>query len=599
MKILWIADSPTLPTGYGNASRWICTGLADRGHNVSILGWGYKQGPTPWHNCMLYPCGSSADELLPYLHQFQPDVVVALTDIWMLTKYVVNPPISNFMDTAGIPWVLYYPVDSNISENRLPSSWVHILKHVDVPIAMGCYGRDITQANGIKATHIPLGIDTKVFQPPENKLLAKQMFEYEGKFVVLSDARNTPRKMLPRTLEIFQRFAADKDDVILHLHCDPDDPWTRFPPEYCYDLRSDIAFLKLTDKVRITKDMSISKGLPIEQLAKIYQAADVHLLASWGEGFGMPTLQAAATGVVPLASDYTASRDLVLGHGEAIRVSHFLVDQLGLRRALIDIEDAVNKLENLYQDRQLLASKAQMAREFALSYDWKCIIPQWDELLSQRRISRHSSVHTSDNSYDFQGEKDSSNLERGKSKVSEADFIQEDIQPERILRIPVTLPLVKSKQRISGYVYVASQCDVPSVLALRRIFPGLKVWSTVSLDFGLNASNEEPLQAKIVEANSTEYRAHLALSTLALDMSSFDLRLPVEAAKLGVPCIGLAQQREQAQLWPQLSLEKPDPMMVAKLGRQMLTDQGVATDLCLGARQLLAGALVESKLELH
>ena len=595
MKILWMAESPTLPTGYGNASRWICKGLADRGHDVSILGWGYKQDPTHWQNCMLYPCGFSADELLPHLYHLKPDVVVAVTDIWMLTKYIVNPLISDFMNTAGIPWALYYPVDSNISENRLPSSWVHILKHVDVPIAMGCYGRDITQANGINATYIPLGIDTQVFQPPENKLLAKQMFEYEGKFVILSDARNTLRKMLPRTLEIFQRFAADKDDVILHLHCDPDDPWASLPNEYCYDLRSDIAFLKLTDKVRITKDMSVSKGLPIEQLAQIYQAADVHR----GEGFGMPTLQAAATGVVPLASDYTASRELVLGHGEAIRVSHFLVDPFGLRRALIDIEDAVSKLEKLYQDRQLLASKAQMAREFALSYDWECIIPQWDELLqhevSQRRISRH----TSGNSYDSQEEKSPSNLERGKGKVSVADFFQEDVQIERTLRIPVTLPLAKSKQRTSGYVYVASQCDVPSVLALRRIFPGLKVWSTVSLDFGLHASNEEPLQAKVVEANSTEYRAHLALSTCSLDMSSFDPRLPVEAAKLGVPCIGLAQQREQALLWPDLSLEKPDPMMVTKLGRQMLTDQGVATDLCLRARQLLAGALVESKLELH
>jgi hypothetical protein len=31
----------------------------------------------------------------------------------------------------------------------------------------------------------------------------------------------------------------------------------------------------------------------------------------------------------------------------------------------------------------------------------------------------------------------------------------------------------------------------------------------------------------------------------------------------------------------------------------MLTDQRVAADLCLGARQRLAGALVGSELELH
>lgn len=155
----------------------------------------------------------------------------------------------------------------------------------------------------------------------------------------------------------------------------------------------------------------------------------------------------------------------------------------------------------------------------------------------------------------------------------------------------MTLPLVKSKQRIPGYVYVASQCDVPTALALRRIFPGLKVWSTISLDFGSLVSDDKSFQAKVVEANGPEYRPHLALSTLALDMGSSDPRLPTEAAKLEVPCIGLAQRREQAWLWPDLSLAKPDPLMAAELGRQMLTDQGVATDLCLSARQKLASIL--------
>ena len=81
------------------------------------------------------------------------------------------------------------------------------------------------------------------------------------------------------------------------------------------------------------------------------------------------------------------------------------------------------------------------------------------------------------------------------------------------------------------------------------------------------------------------------MSTLALDIASFDPLLPAEAAKLGVPCIGLARQKEQVWLWPELSLQKPDPIVAAELGRQMLTDQGVAADFCLAARQRLAGAL--------
>ena len=561
MKILWMSDSPTTPSGYGNVTRRVCAGMADRGHHVSILGWQTQDQPTLWQNCMLYPSGFSADEMLKDLRQLQPDVLVTLADVRWLT-YLNYPTIANFLHTTGIPWVLYYPLDSDMGENCLPLSWVHILKTVDLPIAMSYYGRDVAQANGVLSAYIPHGIDTKVFEPPANKDFTKQAFGYEGKFVILSDVRNQIGKMLPRTLEIFRRFAADKDDVILHLHCDPSNPFASHP-KYSYDLRSDIAFLNLTDKVHLTKDMSVSTELSLEQQAKIYQAADVHLLASWGEGFSLSTLQAAATGVVPLAPDYTASQKLVGNHGETISIRCFLLDEFGLRRGLIDIEDAVSKLEKLYRDRELLACKAQKSREFALSYDWKRIVPQWEELLLRETARKKMSLHSS-------------------------------VQSERTLRIPVTLPLVKSKQRLPGYVYVASQCDVPSVLALQHIFPDLKVWSTVSLDFGSLLSNDKPLQVKVVQANSAEYRPHLAMSTLALDMGSFDPVLPVEAAKLSVPCIGLAKHREQAQLWPELSLEKPDPLKAAELGRQVLTDQGVASELCLKARQHLAGALTPS-----
>jgi len=498
------------------------------------------------------------------------------------------------MHTTDIPQALYYPIDGDMGEKRLPPSWVRILKTLDLPIAMSRYGRDVTQTNGVEPAYIPLGVDTKVFQPPVDKRLAKQALGYEGKFVILSDARNQPRKMLPRALEIFRRFAADKDDVILHLHCDPDDQLAR-SPEYCYDLRSDIAFLNLTDKVHLTKDISIFRGLPLEQLVQIYQAADVHLLASCGEGFGLPTLQAAATGVVPLAVNYAANQELVDKHGEAINIRHFLLDQFGLRHGLIDIEDAVSKLEKLYRDGELLTSKAQSARNFAHSYDWENIIPQWEELLQRAVAHRRTCLDSSAKASSIPYDSGLSDLASGGDKAGDlAAELAQDVQSEYAIRIPVTLPLVRSKQRIMGCVYAASERDVPIVLALHHIFPSLSVWSTIPLDFGSSISNGKSIQTKVVQTNSSEYRPYLAMSTLALDMGSFDPRLPEEAAKLGVPCIGLAQQKEQAWLWPDLSLEKPDPFIAATFGRRMLTDQGIAADLCLAARQRLAGTLTAS-----
>src|SRR5205085_4725070 len=119
---------------------------------------------------------------------------------------------------------------------------------------------------------------------------------------------------------------------------------------------SEIAAFDLTSKVRMTAGMSLSTGeLPMRQLVQIYQAADVHLLASWSEGIGLPTLQAAAAGVVPMAAAYSASRELVEGHGEAIQVQRFCPGPLDLRLAFVDMDDAVSRIERLYHDRQLLA----------------------------------------------------------------------------------------------------------------------------------------------------------------------------------------------------------------------------------------------------
>lgn len=609
-----MSDSPVSPSGFGNVTRFVCSYLADRGHRVSILGWQARGRPVPWRNCTLYPVrynGFGADVLLGYLRRVRPEVLVTLADVWWLT-YIAHPIIANFMRTAGIPWVLYYPIDADNGDGRLPPSWVRTLKTVDLPVAMSQYGRDVTLANGVDPAYIPHGVDTNIFQPPEDKVEAKRAAGCEGRFVVLSDARNQPRKLLPRTLEIFRRFAAGKDDVLLHLHCDPDDPASR-SPEYHYDVRRDVEYLGIESKVRFTADMAISTGIPLERLAGIYRAADVHLLSSWGEGFGLPTLQAAAAGVVPLASDYTASRELVLGHGEAIRVRHFVDDQFGLRRALIDVDDAASRLEGLYRDPELLAAKSRAAHGFAEAYDWERVMPQWHELLRREvprlrnelryptatsritidpRPARHPSSDTAGAvrsalpELPYGAQATVSVLESRAGELT-ADILRDAFESGEAITIPVTLPPADpSAARVTGRVYLASSSDAPAFRILKGIFPGLSAWSSLTLEFG----PDETPGIGPVSVDGPGYGRHLAASTLALDLTGADADLPARAAEAGVPCIGSLRHPEQARLWPDMSLASPDPDAAAGLGRWMLTDQGDAAEACARARSLVAAS---------
>ena len=623
MKILWMSDSPTSPSGFGNVSRFVCEGLAERGHDVAIVGWQMRGQPEPWRGCTLYPTRFDtfgADVLLGYLQRLKPDVLVTLADVWWLT-YIANPTITGFLRAAEIPWALYYPIDGDLGEGALPASWVRILERVDIPIAMSQYGRDVTLANGVIPEYVPHGVDTTVFQPPADQEAAKRRLGYEGRFVVLSDARNQPRKLLPRLLEIFDRFARDRADVILHLHCDPSDPAAR-TAEYYYDVAADVELLGLGDRVRFTDGMSIEGGLPIEDLAAIYQAADVHVLASWGEGFGLPTLQAAAAGVVPMAADYSASRELVSGHGEPIRVAAFVPDQFGLRRALIDIDDAVARLDRLYSDRALLATKSAAARAFAEGYDWRQLLPLWSDLLeaalpaARRRMTE---VPASTLRIRSTGEgtrvdgglpadvsrtlEDVVRLPDGASAVvkviaSEAGRLAAEVIRDGSaftadeLSVPVTLPsadpgLVDRRRR--GCVHVASAADAPLVWAIARVFPAITIWSSRPVDLGVSPFTGDPVQPTFVPMGMPGWRAHLAASVLALDLGGAAPELPRLAAELGVPSIGLAGLGDQGALWPSLSLPDAETLAAARLARAVLTDSLHAGHLVALAHERLAG----------
>ena len=37
LHLLWVSDSPTTPSGFGNVTRFVCEGLAQRGHDVHVL----------------------------------------------------------------------------------------------------------------------------------------------------------------------------------------------------------------------------------------------------------------------------------------------------------------------------------------------------------------------------------------------------------------------------------------------------------------------------------------------------------------------------------------------------------------------------------
>jgi glycosyltransferase involved in cell wall biosynthesis len=547
----------------------------------------------------LNPLGS--DALYRLLLRIRPEIVIALGDVWWMPHFAA-PHVRRQMELIDAPWALYFPIDGDMEGEQLPRSWLELLREVDVPVAMSRYGQRIVQQCGISCAYIPHGVDLDVFRPPADRIAAKRRVHAEEKFLVLSDSRNQPRKMLPRLLDIFAQFAASRPAAHLHLHTDPDDEFSR-SPIYSYNLRADLMHLGLENRIHLTPGLSMQRGggIALEELAKYYQAADVHLLASSGEGFGLPTLQAAAAGAVPFAGAYSASRELVEGHGEAIAIAEWSENEFGIRRGLIDVDDAFAKLAALYDNPQLLEKRSKSSRSFAEAYGWESVIDQWDALLrtvsrrQQRRVARASHATAPGRVKELlpslrglpQGISVQVNIVERVHGRLEASILADARGKSSDVKIP-TLPKPSVTARVKvlrrfGYIGAAAD-DLPIFRRLRRIFPALSAWVPRSMEDEFAREDMEETSVVPVYLHAPEAsRFEIAQSVLLLNLyGQLDAELLRSAALFGVPCVGTAAVSEQLLLWPELSAQSEDEAVI--LGRSLLTNAALLHRLANDAR---------------
>jgi glycosyltransferase involved in cell wall biosynthesis len=582
MRILWVSDSPTSPSGFGMVTSAVCRGLAERGHSVHILGWQSRGSLTRWEGIPVYPIrydGLGRDVLLGYLLRIQPQFVVTLADVWWM-PFLADPDVQRYLDVSGARWVLYYPIDGADPEGQLPASWVRMLETADVPVTMSRFGAEVSRACGVDCAYIPHGCDVTLFAPPDDKQAAKARYGYQDRFVILSDARNQPRKLLPRLLDIVGEFSQDKPDVLVHLHTDPEDA-AADTPLYTYRLRPDIEALGLDNRVRFTAGfrMWASGGLPATELAALYAAADVHLLCSWGEGFGLPSLQAAAAGVVPIAVGQTASRELVEGHGVPVPAETAMQDEFGLVRYLLSREGTVAALDRLYRDRELLTDRSRQARAFALDYGWPRVLDRWEELLRsappRRRPSRSRSFDWINGAPAppaelpepvqaavapaFAGLPDGArvSLEVAERRLGEVEteLRRDAFREGDLISLPVRLPpfFEGAPAATVGHLLV-NPADLALAGSMRDIFPGVAL--------SVPRPPEDPSGGRFLTVE--ELLPALLQYALVIDYTGGAVRLlDLACAALGVPFAG------HSALWPEIG--PADPWLQV---RRLLTDQG-------------------------
>lgn len=333
--------------------------------------------------------GLGLERLGTLIEQLRPAVLLMVNDLWFCSVH--GQRLAQMRERPVT--IAYCPVDGILTRRNLYSP----MGRFDQVVAYNQFGRDqlesITCA-GLPVSSrcltgrieiIPHGVDRDAFFPlaPDDLLDRSQAKRQllgagtEGDFVVLNAAKHDARKRLDLTIAGFARFARSKPaEVKLYLHTA-----ALFEGN---DLRvlarqAGIAERLVTTPGWMDGHPSVDDG----ELNAIYNAADVGINTSGGEGWGLVSVEHAATGAPQVVPLHTGCQDIWRGVETTLptrRVAEHV--GLGMRREFVSEEDVAANLERLYTDREFRRTQAQVATHIAQrpEYAWPRIAEQWDRI---------------------------------------------------------------------------------------------------------------------------------------------------------------------------------------------------------------------------
>src|SRR3990167_8808718 len=372
MKILWVSQSPMLPTGYGNVTNHMCMGLGEKGHEVYCVGMEYRGRSFSLPNYRVISGGAAdmSQDILPhYLKEIKPDVVIGLHDVFRIKSWI------EVCQKADVPFLNYMPIDGD----QIHPSWMSVVNGAIKNVALSKYGQTRLKPIGIDAEYVYHGVDLDVFKPyPREQIDAlKEKIGIADKFIIGSVSRNGNRKQIPRLLEAFKIFAADHQEARLFLHMEPRD-------SQGWDLPDILQRYGINDKAMFPSNIKHPYARPNDvDLAVEMNLYDIHALSTSGEGFGMPIAKSMACGIPNVATNYTTPPDLIGDTGLLADVLTMVVGQFNVDRALVDTKHMVEHFETLYSDDALRRRLSEAARNRACDlFNWKTQIDKMNNIVT-------------------------------------------------------------------------------------------------------------------------------------------------------------------------------------------------------------------------
>lgn len=406
-RVLFIADGVT-PTGFATVSHNILENLDKDRYEVHHLAVNYFGDPHnyPW---TIWPATTpetfaQGDRMgflrLPQFVGGDFDLIYILNDVWVIDTYLEH--IKDLYEQAKKPIpkiITYFPVDGE----GYTHLWFRNFDVVDKAVVYTHFGKNVVldayPELFDKLEIIPHGAANKeYFHTLPKEEIRKELFkdipnlQGEDSFIVINANRNQPRKMLDISILGFLMFSIGKPDNVRYYHhaglkdVGWDIPETIKRQSRLLGLNPDAT---LADRFLFTSHSATLQTVSMNALNRIYNACDVSLNTSAGEGWGLFNSETSYIGLPGVFSKNTVNPEL---YGDVALLADTAVtiydkDTI-LQRHITDATSVAEQLERLYTDKELYdkLSKAGIEKFSKDYYDWSYIaqnmwLPLFDEVV--------------------------------------------------------------------------------------------------------------------------------------------------------------------------------------------------------------------------